>query len=169
MRTPSAGNLIPPKKPTKLPIRTIVCLTDFSDSSLQALREAVDLAAHFEADIYLLHVISSEDYRRDQDVAIVAQSEEEYIGTVNNGLKEIATRFAVHGVSIVTLIAFGDPADQIVRISREKDADLIVIATHGKAGCQHVAFGSVAEKVVRHATCPVLTIRAVAAQAAASV
>ena len=51
----------------------------FSDSSLQALREAVDLAAHFEADIYLLDVISSEDYLCDHDVAIVEQSEEEYI------------------------------------------------------------------------------------------
>ena len=57
----------------------------------------------------------------------------------------------MHGVPIVTLIAFGDPADQIVRISREKDADLIVIATHGKAGCRHVAFR--VSRRTRGATC----------------
>jgi universal stress protein A len=56
-------------------------------------------------------------------------------------------------------VASGDPADTIVRIGRELGADLIVMGTHGRTGLQHVLLGSVAEKVVRHALCPVLTVR----------
>ena len=56
-------------------------------------------------------------------------------------------------------IAVGPPADTIVRVAREHDADLIVMGTHGRTGVQHVLLGSVAEKVVRLAPCPVLTVR----------
>jgi nucleotide-binding universal stress UspA family protein len=56
-------------------------------------------------------------------------------------------------------VAIGDPADAIVRIAQEIGADLIVMGTHGRTGLQHVFLGSVAEKVVRHSPCPVLTVR----------
>jgi nucleotide-binding universal stress UspA family protein len=56
-------------------------------------------------------------------------------------------------------IAVGRPADAIVRLARELDADLIVMATHGRTGLQHVVLGSVAERVVRLAPCPVLTVK----------
>ncbi|HXJ78263.1 MAG TPA: universal stress protein [Candidatus Methylomirabilis sp.] len=56
-------------------------------------------------------------------------------------------------------VATGPPADTIVRVARERGADLIVMGTHGRTGLQHVLLGSVAEKVVRLAPCPVLTVR----------
>ncbi|HUV14514.1 MAG TPA: universal stress protein, partial [Acidobacteriota bacterium] len=58
-----------------------------------------------------------------------------------------------------TMVSYGDPAKEIVRIAEEESVDLIVIATHGLTGWQHLVFGSVAEKVVRTAKCPVLTVR----------
>jgi nucleotide-binding universal stress UspA family protein len=56
-------------------------------------------------------------------------------------------------------VATGAPAETIVRVAREQEADLIVMGTHGRTGLQHVLLGSVAEKVVRLAECPVLTVR----------
>jgi universal stress protein A len=148
-----------------LPVKRIVCPTDFSELSLQALRKAVDLAAHFGADIYLLNVISSSEFVADPEV-ILPNAEEEYRKAIEEKLSDIATRFASKGLHITTVVELGDPADQIVRFARDKQADLIVIATHGATGWRHIAFGSVAEKVVRFASCPVLTIRTVAGQAA---
>jgi nucleotide-binding universal stress UspA family protein len=58
------------------------------------------------------------------------------------------------------IVALGEAADEIIRISEETKADLVVIATHGQTGWRRLVFGSVAEKVVRLAPCPVLTIRA---------
>ncbi|MEJ2081744.1 MAG: universal stress protein, partial [Acidobacteriota bacterium] len=63
------------------------------------------------------------------------------------------------GIRTRTMVTHGDPAREIVRIARDEDADLIVIATHGLTGWQHIVFGSVAEKVVRTADRPVLTVR----------
>jgi nucleotide-binding universal stress UspA family protein len=149
-----------------LPVKRIVCPTDFSELSLQALREAVDLATHFGADIHLLNVIPSSDFPTDSEGIILPNAEEEYCTAVREKLSEIATRFASKGLHITAVVELGDPADQIVRFARDKQADLIVIATHGAKGWRHIAFGSVAEKVVRFAACPVLTIRTVAGQAA---
>lgn len=56
-------------------------------------------------------------------------------------------------------VARGQPADAIIQFAQERDVDLIVMGTHGRSGLQHVLLGSVAEKVVRHAPCPVLTVR----------
>jgi nucleotide-binding universal stress UspA family protein len=56
-------------------------------------------------------------------------------------------------------VAVGPPADTIVRVAQERGADLIVMSTHGRTGLQHVFLGSVAEKVVRLATCPVMTVK----------
>jgi universal stress protein A len=149
-----------------LPVKRIVCPTDFSELSLQALREAVDLAVHFGADIYLVNVISSREFLGDPEVIILPECEEEYCAAIREKLDEIAARFAPKGLHISTVLELGDPADQIIRLARDKQADLIVIATHGSAGWRHVAFGSVTEKVVRFATCPVLTIRTVMGAAA---
>jgi nucleotide-binding universal stress UspA family protein len=63
------------------------------------------------------------------------------------------------GITVETIHRVGIPFMEIIKAAREKEADLIVIATHGKSGLSHILFGSVAEKVVRKAPCPVLSIR----------
>jgi nucleotide-binding universal stress UspA family protein len=74
-------------------------------------------------------------------------------------LEEIVTRLFPGARSIVPVVRRGDPAREIVRFAREEGINLIVIATHGRTGLAHVLMGSVAEKVVRHATVPVLTAK----------
>jgi nucleotide-binding universal stress UspA family protein len=80
-------------------------------------------------------------------------------------LRKIAEPLTAKGMRTQTAIGDGDAATEIVRIAQELGADLIVIATHGNTGWRHLAFGSVTEKVVRLANCPVLTIRMMSAEA----
>jgi universal stress protein A len=75
---------------------------------------------------------------------------EEQLALVANNLPE--------GIRSRSVIATGDAADEIVRVANDEAADLIVIATHGLTGWRHLVFGSVAEKVIRHADCPVLVV-----------
>jgi nucleotide-binding universal stress UspA family protein len=63
-------------------------------------------------------------------------------------------------LAIRAIVAHGDAANEIVNIAGGEDADIIIIATHGRTGWRHLVFGSVAERVVRYATCPVLTVPA---------
>jgi hypothetical protein len=74
-------------------------------------------------------------------------------------LEELAKPLLAKGLKVQTLVTRGDPANEIVNIAKQKVVDLIVIATHGNTGWRRLAFGSVAEKVVRTACCPVLSIR----------
>ena len=140
-----------------VPIKRIVCPIDFSAASLAALQEAVELAAHFEADIYLAHVGKAE--KSDPEMMVIVEPEEEILASIRQALQDIAARFAFKGVTIFFSAAVGDPAAQIVKIANSKQADLIVIATHGRTGWRHLAFGSVTEEVIRTAACPVLTVR----------
>jgi universal stress protein A len=80
--------------------------------------------------------------------------------SAKNSLQDFMSQKVPKEVSARAIIGHGDAADEIVRIGEEEKADLIVIATHGMTGWRHLIFGSVAEKVVRRAGCPVLTVRA---------
>jgi universal stress protein A len=79
-------------------------------------------------------------------------------------LRELHDAMVAAKVSVRTMVGHGDAAGEIVLIAGKEHVDLIVIATHGWTGLRHLVFGSVAEKVVRLAPCPVLTIRAPQAQ-----
>ena len=144
------------------PLKRIVCPTDFSEPSLQGLHDAIELAEKFDADLTIVHVIESPSWSG------LAYSPTGYNPPdVTQSLKEEATknldklqseRIPEH-VPCRLLILDGKPADQIVRFSAEQSANLIVIATHGYSGFHRFVFGSVTERVVRTAPCPVLTIR----------
>jgi len=123
-------------------IRTILVATDFSPFSEQAIRAAVALARHFGAALHLLHVVHHAGER----------------AAALDRLGRAAEAEAV-GVPFTASIAVGRPAPEIVRYAEREPADLIVVGTHGRTGLSHVVMGSVAEAVVRTATCQVLTIR----------
>jgi nucleotide-binding universal stress UspA family protein len=138
------------------PAKKIVCPTDFSDGSFRALAEASELASHFGAEVCLMHVLpylpqSTEPGIPEPQTARHAEIEDE--------LRKLAVPHKSKGIRTYLYEADGDPAEEIVRAAEEVGADLIVIATHGNTGWRHLAFGSVTEKVVRLATCPVLTLR----------
>jgi nucleotide-binding universal stress UspA family protein len=143
------------------PAKTIVCPTDFSEASLQALANASDIALHNGAEVYLIHVIPIL-LAEAEPAAVMTLPEYEQFMQPQQRLKKAAEPLIAKGLKVQTLLGRGDAASEIVRIAKEKRVDLIVIATHGNTGWRHFAFGSVAEKVVRLAACPVLTIRSAA-------
>jgi nucleotide-binding universal stress UspA family protein len=161
-----------------MPFTHVLVPTDFSDPAHHALGFAFEEATLHRAKVTLLHVVSPS-----------AETEVYYVtGAPTAGVDPVAgARLGMHPTTNPTVVrrdqsdealtqlrdlvphafrdacdvelATGHPADAIVRIAQERGADLIVMGTHGRTGLQHVLLGSVAEKVVRLAPCPVLTVR----------
>ena len=153
--------------------------TDFSETALHALSYALEEARLHQAKLTLLHVLpphsatdvyyvspepprSTSDPRLDELLGSYGPSEPAVVrsdpdqGALNR-LRDLMPG-TFRGMWEAE-VARGQPADAIVRFAQERDIDLIVMGTHGRSGLQHVFLGSVAEKVVRQAPCPVLTVR----------
>ena len=144
-----------------LTIKTILCPTDFSEPSLLGLSTAVELAAIFKAEIKIVYVLpvlppSPTDPNFEFEVP-------EYENILHKDsekkLEEIIKAQVPAGIKATAEVGHGSPAKEIVRIAEEEKIDLIVIATHGGAGWHHLVMGSVAEKGIRHAPCPVYAVR----------
>jgi nucleotide-binding universal stress UspA family protein len=90
----------------------------------------------------------------------VTRYQEELRSSAEKQLKELINEKVPDNVDVHPVISVGIEASEIVRVAENMNIDLLVIATHGKTGWEHFIFGSVAEKVVRSAKCPVVTIRA---------
>lgn len=141
--------------------KRILCPIDFSDASRSALETAADLARRSGASLTLFHAYPVPGYTF-PDGSFVASSKmlEELADQAKRHLDEwkgIATGLGVTAVDAAT--AVGEPAHEIVAFAKEKGSDLVVVGTHGRTGLQHALMGSVAERVVRKAPCPVLTVR----------
>jgi nucleotide-binding universal stress UspA family protein len=145
-----------------LPLKKIVCPTDFSDASQKALAGALELAREFTAELVLVNVIPVLPPAPSDPNIVFAVPEYERALHVDaeRRLKELAAALTGKGVAVRTAVGHGDAGAEIVRIAGDEHADLIVIATHGMTGWRHAMFGSVAEKVVRLAHRPVLTVPA---------
>jgi len=142
-----------------LDIKKILSATDFSEASKGALDVAVSVARKYGAEIYLVNVVvaiphlpASSTYQFD-----VLKYENQLRTGAEKHLSALAE--AVSGPKIHTILSQGDAADGILRAAEENQVDLIAIATAGRSGLERALFGSVAEKVVRRAKCPVLTVR----------
>ena len=144
------------------PAKKIVCPTDFSEGSFQALTQASELALLFGAEIYLIHIVDLLPPMTEPGLPL---PQEELHEAAVARLREVAESLTTKGVRTQAFVGDGNAATEIVRMAQELGADLIVIATHGNTGWRHLAFGSVTEKVVRLATCPVLTTRMMSATA----
>jgi nucleotide-binding universal stress UspA family protein len=142
-------------------IRTILFPTDFSNGARAAMDHAVSLARDYKAKLILLYII--------QDISIAewyipsSLSVTDLIEDMQKSAWKEMDKWAAEASSKVEqvekLVIRGVPFVEIIRAAKEKDADLIVIGTHGRTGIDHMLFGSTAEKVVRKAPCPVLTVR----------
>jgi nucleotide-binding universal stress UspA family protein len=148
---PSRGNGRPKAAWSK-----ILVPTDFSPPSLEALRYARELARERNARLILLHVVEPfhPDWRMDTTTLQRAARDQ-----ARHRLDELVSR-ELPGASAVAEVRAGHPVEQINAVAGKHRADVIVIATHGRTGLQHALLGSVAERVVRHAPCPVLVLRA---------
>jgi nucleotide-binding universal stress UspA family protein len=149
--------------------KLILSPIDFSDPSAGALDVASDVATRYGAEILLFHAVPVIP-RLPQRVSIFAEGdyEKELIKSAEDRLNEIVTKLAQKGIKARAAVGLAnDAAMEIVRTADHEKADLIVIATHGMTGWRRLPFGSVADKVVRTAECPVLVLRSAASGAAA--
>jgi len=144
------------------PLKRIVCPTDFSEPALEGLRNAIELAEKFEAELIVVHVVEPAMWTglayspTGYNPPDITQSLKE---ESTKSLNQLQSELIPEHIPCRLLTLEGKPADQIVRFSTEESANLIVIATHGYSGFHRFVFGSVTERVVRTANCPVLTIR----------
>jgi nucleotide-binding universal stress UspA family protein len=143
-------------------LQRILVPTDFSKHSEVALTYAVALAEKFGAEVFLLHVVQDLALFIPDAVAVarpVAAPVEQFLAAAQEALERVAKADSLQHLTVHREVREGTPFYEVIRFATEKDVDLIVMGTHGHAGLTHVLLGSVTEKVVRKAPCPVLTVR----------
>ena len=137
--------------------------TDFSECAACALSYATSLARQFKASIICVHVVEpvvpTVGYTGITEPLPIADISDQLENSATRELPKIAECEECAGLEIEDVIAHGDAAAEIVRVAREREVDLIVIASHGRTGLGRILFGSTAEEVVRHAPCPVLVVK----------
>jgi nucleotide-binding universal stress UspA family protein len=137
-----------------LPIRTVLHPSDFSEPSRFAFELACAVARDYGAQLIICHVMQPQVPQMGEGVAApVLEGYEEEIGAKLLRIQPPAS------IPVLHLLETGQPVDEIVRVAREARVELIVMGTHGKLGRQRVLLGSVAERVMREAPCPVLTVK----------
>ena len=146
-----------------LPLKKIFCPTDFSEPSYIALQTAVECAGFFTGELILVHVVTPIPVIPVPDAPTsfnVPSYEKEMEASAHSTLERIVAEKIPPALTSRVIVVQGDPAFEIVRLANEEKADIIIIATHGLTGWKKLIFGSVTEKVIRVAHCPVLSIRA---------
>jgi nucleotide-binding universal stress UspA family protein len=147
----------------KMPrFRKILCPVDFDQNSLLALRLASELAQERKATLHLLHVVAMPP---GPEVALPFGRME---ATARTKVERLARQRIEGKARYEVDIMMGDPGVEVLQAAKRWGANLIVMATHGRKGLRHLVLGSVAERVVREASCPVLTVSPKAAPGKAS-
>lgn len=140
-------------------IKNILLPTDFSNTSLTAAEYAVELAEEYKAKLHVLNVlektppilaIRSLDLSREKIIESIDADAQSHLSDCIKKIKKIKD------VEIIPAIRKGIDYEEIIKYSKEKKIDVIVIATHGRTGLIHTLLGSVAEKVIRYSKIPVL-------------
>ncbi len=147
------------------PIKHILVSTDFSPRSSEAVDYALSLAERLGAELEVVHVFERPAYF---EVGVshslqIRHNVDEWIREVKQDatrqLDALVQELKGRGPGVRGELREGPTVDEILKAAQDTSADLIVIGTHGRTGLPHVLLGSVAERVVRHAPCPVLTVR----------
>jgi len=147
--------------------KTILVPHDFSDDANAALETALDLARRLGAEIHLLHSYQQPiDVLSPYGVAIPPSVIPEIREAALARLRKLAEQHAGAGVKLHVRVAEGAPSVAIVDAAEQLGADLVVMGTRGLSGLRHLLLGSVAERTLRTAPCPVLTVKAKGARAA---
>src|SRR6266852_1488967 len=143
-------------------LHRILVPTDFSKFSKIAVNYAVALAEKFGAELYLLHVVQDLALFIPDAVAVappLAMPVDQFSIAARTALDRLVRENHLERFKVHCDVREGTPFYEIIRFARETAIDLIVMGTHGHSGLVHVLLGSVTEKVVRKAPCPVLTVR----------
>ncbi len=140
--------------------KKIVCAVDFSEFTGQIADYAFAVARKFESELHLLHISPNLNYFTPYESFLTPEN---LVAIDRNIELEVERDFnkilSKHDYPAQTVIKKGIAFVEIIDYVREAEADLVVMGTHGRSGVEHILIGSVAEKVVRKAPCPVLTIR----------
>jgi nucleotide-binding universal stress UspA family protein len=142
-------------------IKKVLFPTDFSEGALSALPYALDMVRNCGAQLHLLHVIY--DIASASGLYVPHISFDEMYKEMETNAKKELEKFGLEGrrdiKDVKCTILRGIPYEEILEFAKQQKADLIVLGTHGRKGLDRFLFGSTAEKVVRYASCPVLTVR----------
>jgi nucleotide-binding universal stress UspA family protein len=144
-------------------LKHILAPTDFSDPSQVAMKYARALAENFAATLHVLHVfddshllwVASEGFPIDESGNLREEAER----AARDRLQRVVAEAQSEKHPTRAILRVGAPFVEIIRYAREENIDLIVMGTHGRGPIAHLLMGSVAERVVRKAPCPVLTVR----------
>ena len=144
---------IPTEPRTEFRLRKILVPVDFSEHSRKAVEYAIAFAKQFGADLNLVHVVRP--YPVGPEMAPVD------IESIQDAKTELETmrKQVAETVHCQASLRTGDPCFEVISAARQLDVDLIILSTHGRTGLAHLVLGSTAEKLVRHAECPVLVVR----------
>ena len=152
------------QNPSEFPrLRQILLPTDFSGCANYALPYAATIARATNAKIVCVHVVEpvvpAVGYTGLAEPMPIADISEQLEDSAERQLPKLAECEECEGLEVEEVITHGDAAAEIVRVAAEQDVDLIVISSHGRTGLGRMIFGSTAEAVVRHASCPVLVVK----------
>ena len=146
-------------KSAALTLRSILVPVDFSTESTKALHYAISLARQYGAKITVLNVVEPASFP-DFATSPLVMENDRVIASARIRLDSLCQREAIDPLLLEKrLVRQGAPFHEITDAARSLKADLIVITTHGYTGWKHALIGSTAERVVRHAPCPVLSVR----------
>jgi nucleotide-binding universal stress UspA family protein len=142
-------------------IKSILFPTDFSEGSAQALQYAVDMSKRYGAKLYVIHVIY--DIAKATGWYVPHVSMDEMYKDIQEGAKKELERFGIEELAgvknVERKVMTSVPHEEIINFVSTNRIDLIIMGTHGRKGIDKILFGSTAAQVVRHAPCPVLTVR----------
>jgi nucleotide-binding universal stress UspA family protein len=158
MNKQDASNPAPTPSPVPIGLKTILVPVDFSDSARKALHYALAFARLFKAEVTILHV-APELAEESRVTFSMPELQQEILRDAAENLRQEIERADVSDLKVNPVVKKGTPYHEIVETATQMNADMIVIGTHGRTGLKHVLMGSTAERVVRHAPCPVLVVR----------
>jgi universal stress protein A len=147
-------------RPNVVNLKKILVPLDFSAHSRKALNYAVKLAEQFGSEVTIANVVAPVIYAE----GMVLPAAMENLDRVSEDharaeLDKVAAEVRSHNVACDTHVLLGHPSDEIVNFAKKHETDLLLITTHGRTGLQHFLLGSTAERILRHAPCPVMVVR----------
>ena len=140
-------------------IKNILCPVDHSDCSKEALKYAVSFAIKDNSKLYLLHVIDIRTFDESINAMTPQIPDDKTLAQLKTKLLDCIPEEIRDDMDVEALVVQGIPFVEIISTAKKNDVDMIVLGSHGRTGITHMMMGSVSEKVVRKAPCPVLTVR----------
>lgn len=140
-------------------IQGVMVPVDFSKESILAAKFGASLAEEYKTKLYVLHVMEPVHPSLRGYIVDFEQFQQRMIAQAKEDLENVIPKAVKDRIPVEFILEIGHPSYLIVEKAKELGVDVVVIATHGRTGLSYVLLGSVAEKVIRHAPCPVFVIR----------